>query len=63
MITLRPVDLAREAGISAQQVRNYEAAGILPPAPRTASGYRRYAMEHVDALRTYRALVPGFGTG
>jgi DNA-binding transcriptional MerR regulator len=63
VITLRPVDLAREAGISAQQVRNYEAAGILPPAPRTASGYRRYAMEHVDALRTYRALVPGFGTG
>jgi DNA-binding transcriptional MerR regulator len=60
---LRPVDLAREAGISTQQVRNYEAAGILPPAPRTESGYRRYGPEHLDALRTYRALVPGFGTG
>jgi len=60
---LRPVDLAREVGISTQQVRNYEAAGVLPAAPRTGSGYRRYTTEHLDALRTYRALVPGFGTG
>lgn len=60
---LRPVDLAREVGISTQQVRNYEAAGILPPAPRTESGYRRYGTRHLDALRTYRALVPGFGPG
>lgn len=63
MKQLRPVDLAREAGISTQQVRNYEAAGILPPAPRTESGYRRYGPEHLAALRTYRALVPGFGIG
>jgi DNA-binding transcriptional MerR regulator len=60
---LRPVDLAREVGISTQQVRNYEAAGILPPASRTESGYRTYRQEHLDALRTFRALVPGFGIG
>jgi DNA-binding transcriptional MerR regulator len=60
---LRPVDLAREVGISTQQVRNYEAAGILPQAPRTESGYRTYRQEHLDALRTFRALVPGFGIG
>jgi len=60
---LRPVDLAREVGISTQQVRNYEAAGILPPAPRTESGYRRYGRVHLEALRTFRALVPGFGIG
>jgi DNA-binding transcriptional MerR regulator len=60
---LRPVDLAREAGISTQQVRNYEAAGILPPAPRTESGYRAYGPRHMEALRTFRALVPGFGIG
>ena len=60
---LRPVDLAREAGLSTQQVRNYEAAGILPPAPRTESGYRTYGPEHLEALRTFRALVPGFGIG
>ena len=60
-MALRPVDLAREAGISAQLVRNYEAAGVLPPAERTESNYRRYEQEHLDALRTYRALAPGFG--
>jgi DNA-binding transcriptional MerR regulator len=60
---LRPVDLAREVGISTQQVRNYEAGGILPPAPRTESGYRSYGPEHLEALRTFRALVAGFGIG
>jgi DNA-binding transcriptional MerR regulator len=32
-VGLRPVDLARRAGISTQLVRNYESAGTLPPAP------------------------------
>lgn len=58
---LRPVDLARRAGVSTQLVRNYEALGVLPPAPRTASGYRQYDQRHLDALLTYRALAPGFG--
>src|SRR4051795_8471840 len=58
---LRPVDLARQAGVSTQLVRNYEAAGILPPAPRSATGYRQYGPRHVSALLTYRALAPGFG--
>ncbi|MFK4085533.1 MerR family transcriptional regulator [Kribbella sp. NPDC020789] len=58
---LRPVDLARRAGVSTQLIRNYEADGILPPAPRSDSGYRQYGEEHVSALLTYRALAPGFG--
>lgn len=58
---LRPVDLAREAGISAQLVRNYEAEGILPAAARSPSGYRQYESVHVAALRAFRALAPGFG--
>ncbi|MER7247145.1 MerR family transcriptional regulator [Kribbella sp. NPDC000426] len=58
---LRPVDLARRAGVSTQLVRNYEAAGVLPPAPRSDTGYRQYGPEHVSALLTYRALAPGFG--
>ncbi|TWD82995.1 DNA-binding transcriptional MerR regulator [Kribbella amoyensis] len=60
-MALRPVDLARQAGISTQLVRNYEAAGVLPPAPRTDSGYRQYDEDHLAALLTYRALAPGFG--
>ncbi|NIK59451.1 DNA-binding transcriptional MerR regulator [Kribbella shirazensis] len=47
--------------MSTQLVRNYEADGILPPAPRSATGYRQYGAEHVAALLTYRALAPGFG--
>jgi DNA-binding transcriptional MerR regulator len=58
---LRPIDLARLAGISTQQVRNYEDMGILPPAPRTPAGYRRFDAGHRRALLTYRALARGYG--
>lgn len=60
-MSLRPVDLARRVGVSTQLIRNYEAAGVLPEAPRTDSGYRQYDEQHLDALLTYRALAPGFG--
>ncbi|MFI5801791.1 TioE family transcriptional regulator [Streptomyces sp. NPDC051561] len=58
---LRPVDLARAHGLSTQAVRNYEAAGILPPAGRTPHGYRTYTPLHAAALRTFLALAPGHG--
>lgn len=53
---MRTIDLARQAGLSAQQVRNYEASALLPPAPRDASGYRLYTERHALALRTVRAM-------
>ncbi|MFF9103411.1 MerR family transcriptional regulator [Streptomyces rubrogriseus] len=58
---LRTVDLARAVGLSTQQVRNYEDAGVLPPAGRTDAGYRVFDERHRDALLTYRALRPGYG--
>ncbi|MEV0402450.1 MerR family transcriptional regulator [Actinoallomurus sp. NPDC050550] len=58
---LRPVDLARVAGVSTQQIRNYEEAGILPPAARSPAGYRRFEERHRSALVTYRALLKGYG--
>jgi DNA-binding transcriptional MerR regulator len=58
---LRPVDLAREHGLSTQAVRNYEEAGILPAAARTAHGYRTYTSLHAGALRAFLALLPGHG--
>ena len=58
---LRPVDLAREHGLSAQAVRNYEEEGILPVAGRTRHGYRVYAPLHARALRAFVALVPAHG--
>jgi DNA-binding transcriptional MerR regulator len=58
---LRTVDLARTVGLSTQQVRNHEGAGVLPPAGRTDAGYRVFGERHRDALLTYRALQPGYG--
>ncbi|MEU9648310.1 MerR family transcriptional regulator [Streptomyces sp. NPDC048110] len=58
---LRTVDLARAVGLSTQQVRNYEDAGVLPPAARTEAGYRVFGERHREALLTYRALQPGYG--
>ena len=58
---LRPVDLAREHGLSAQAVRNYEEQGIVPTAERTPHGYRAYTPLHAQALRTFVALVPAHG--
>jgi DNA-binding transcriptional MerR regulator len=60
-VGLRPIDLARAAGISTQQVRNYADAGILPPAPRTEAGYRTFDDRHRRALLTYRPLARGYG--
>lgn len=61
MVGLRPVDLAREHGISPQAVRNYERDGLIPPAQRTATGYRVYTERHAAALRAFLALVPAHG--
>jgi DNA-binding transcriptional MerR regulator len=58
---MRPIDLAREAGISTQAVRNYADAGVLPHAPRTPSGYRTFDIRHLQALLTYRTLARGYG--
>ncbi|WP_369372737.1 MerR family transcriptional regulator [Promicromonospora sp. Populi] len=60
-VRLRPIDLAREHGLSTQAIRNYEEAGILPPAGRTTHGYRTYGPLHARALRAFLALVPGHG--
>jgi DNA-binding transcriptional MerR regulator len=57
----RPVDLAREHGISTQAIRNYERDGFLPAARRTQSGYRIYSARHALALDAYLALVPAHG--
>lgn len=61
VVEVRPTDLAREHGISTQAVRNYEKAGFIPQAGRTAAGYRRYTEVHAAALRTYLALVAAYG--
>ncbi|MFJ3402634.1 MerR family transcriptional regulator [Promicromonospora sp. NPDC090134] len=58
---LRTADVARESGWSVQQVRDLERLGVLPPAARSANGYRSYGPEHVRALRAYRGLASAAG--
>ena len=58
---MRTLEVARRAGCSVQQVRKLEAAGVLPPVPRTSSGYRRYAEGHLSSLLAYQALALGIG--
>jgi DNA-binding transcriptional MerR regulator len=58
---MRPIDLAREHGLSAQAIRNYEDAGILPPAGRSETGYRSYTYLHAQGLRAFLALRRGHG--
>lgn len=58
---MRPVDLAREHGLSPQAIRNYDQAGILPPTERSEAGHRRYTPLHAQALRAFLALRGGHG--
>ncbi|WP_205019927.1 MerR family transcriptional regulator [Streptomyces sp. HB132] len=58
---MRTVDVARHAGCSVQQVRNLERDGVLPPATRTAAGYRIYGETHLQSALAYRALASGAG--
>jgi DNA-binding transcriptional MerR regulator len=60
-LSLRTSDLALAGGISVQQVRNYEASGLIPQAQRSPSGYRLYTQQHLAALKTVKGLVRGYG--
>src|SRR5947208_16989707 len=44
-----------------EQVRNYEANGLIPKAQRSPSGYRLYTQQHLAALQTVKSMVPGYG--
>lgn len=49
------------SGYSVQQIRDLEALGVIPPAPRAANGYREFSSEHVRGLRAYRDLATAIG--
>ena len=54
-------ELARLCGVSTDTLRHYERVGVLPRAPRTRSGYRRYPPEaEARVIMIRRALAIGF---
>lgn len=42
--------LTRRFNVSAESLRNWERAGLIPPAHRTPGGHRRYGTDHIDAV-------------
>lgn len=42
--------LTRRFNVSAESLRNWERAGLIPPAHRTPGGHRRYNRSHIDAV-------------
>jgi DNA-binding transcriptional MerR regulator len=48
--------IAAESGVSIDTIRFYERRGILPTAPRTSTGYRRYDGATVDRILLARRL-------
>jgi arsenate reductase len=53
---MRVSELARRAGTAPSAVRWYESAGVLPPAPRQANGYREYGEADLARLRLVLSL-------
>ena len=60
-VVLRTAQVSSASGYSAQQVRDLERLGVIPPAARSANGYRSYSLLHVRALRAYRGLAAAIG--
>jgi DNA-binding transcriptional MerR regulator len=52
-------EVAREVGVHANTVRLYEEWGLLPPVPRSPSGYRLYGRAHLDQMRLARTALHG----
>ncbi len=52
-------EFAKKTGVNPKTVRYYEEIGLLPPAPRTESGYRQYTDkdgERLEFIRSAKAL-------
>ncbi|MBN1250364.1 MAG: MerR family transcriptional regulator [Anaerolineae bacterium] len=56
---LRTAEVAKAVGVHPNTVRMYEAWGLLPPVPRTPSGYRKFTPAHVEQMRLARLVFQG----
>jgi DNA-binding transcriptional MerR regulator len=56
---LRTSEVAEAVGVHPNTVRKYEDWGLLPPIPRTPSGYRQFTPAHVAQMRLGRLVFAG----
>lgn len=54
MQTMLAGDVAKTLGIGVQTLHYYEREGLIPPPPRSDSGYRLYEAEHVQRVQFIR---------
>lgn len=59
----KPIEIARELGISTSALRHYESWGVVPAPERAENGYRLYTKLHLAYFRCLRAMFPAFGVG
>jgi hypothetical protein len=52
---MHSLELARLAGVSKDTLRYYERLRLLPPAPRSAAGYRLFPAQALGRLRSMRS--------
>lgn len=58
-------ELAKRTGLSVKLIRHWSGIGVVPPAGRTAAGYRRYdasSVARLELARTLRDLGLGMAT-
>lgn len=56
---LSTAKIAKAVGCHPNTVRMYEQWGLLPPVPRSRSGYRLYTEDHLDQMRLARMVYGG----
>lgn len=62
MVAINIGEASKLTGVSAKMIRHYEGLGLLPPPPRSESGYRRYGSDAINTLHFIRrARDLGFG--
>jgi DNA-binding transcriptional MerR regulator len=57
---MRPVEISRKFGISTTTIRKYEILSLMPPVPRSKTGYRILSDEHVAYIICVREMMPAF---
>ncbi len=57
---MRPADISRRLGISTTTIRKYEMLGLMPPVPRSKTGYRVLSDEHAAYIVCLREMLPAF---